>query len=220
MQVRERLPWYQQQVEWCSGLSVPKLDGIKISTYGHGTVLCEKVMDVACSNSGVIDDPVYKKACFCVLNQARLKNMYAGLDMPVQCFHQVCNRPNSDEVYRPAGECNSKVCEQVLELNGSAIALTGSGDGSHQKLECDGVIYHIDTKETPDGKKFFKADAKQAVGEESTPTIGTAFYFGLAFLAIMVLITVVWGVRRFIISRRTRKGQNEALARQLLGRRQ
>lgn len=196
-----------EQIAACLGTTI-SIGGFEVQRYANGTPACDVIMADLCSNTAAIAaNPAYQTACTCILEQKRLELQYAGLDMPVECFSEVCN-VNTPGVYRTSKQklgCNARICLQIVNVNGSDIV-----DDGYQSLTCNGQKYDL--------------QAVSASGSVVlvTPTIangkvhlGIAFFVALGVLGITLLLLLIWGVRKGVLQKRKKDQQRRLVTRAL-----
>ncbi len=197
--------WAKQQAYYCiNGLNVA---GQNINTYDRTqpSPICDVVMESYCSDNSNLANPEGKLACSCILEKRRIQNQFAGIDLPVQCFTGVCNTDNP-KVYVPSINktqgCNARLCQQVIKIHGSSISANGN-----QSLLCDGTINRIPSNQpvfTPVPISFV-TPTQQSSGFEAGPV----FFISIGIFVIMLILVVVWVIRRFVINKKKREKKSE-----------
>jgi len=195
--------WTAQQFLYCTGQETLTIGGIQIQRYGQGTAACDSIVPQFCANTAyLIANPFAQKACACINEQARLELQFQGLDLPVQCFTDVCSEADP-QVYKTANQlkgCSARLCVQILTINGSAIASEG-----FQTMTCDGQVYNTSSATTN------ATPVPVSTSTPGGPSLGIVFYVALGLLVFMVILLVVWGIRRFVIQKRKQNRQNELI---------
>jgi len=195
--------WTAQQFLYCTGQQKLTIGTIPIQRYGQGTPACDSIVPQFCANTAyLIANPFAQKACACINEQARLELQFQGLDLPVQCFTDVCSEADP-QVYKTANQlkgCSARLCVQILTINGSAIASEG-----FQTMTCDGQVYSTSTGTTN------ATPVPVSTSTPGGPSLGIVFYVALGLLVFMVILLVVWGIRRFVIQKRKQNRQNELI---------
>lgn len=198
--------WEAQQFLFCTSSKPMTLGGVRIRRYGQGTPACDAIVPNLCANSAFVSTVANAvKACTCVNEEIRLRNQFSGLNMPVQCFSAACST-NSPGVYRTAAQlenCSARICRQIIYISGSQISAEG-----YQSLLCNGQVYSVEKALLPiptDG------DSNQVVTGPTDLTLGPEFYIALGLLLFMVIILIVFAVRRFVVSRRAKQEENAAI---------
>lgn len=196
--------WEVQQFQYCVGLKQFSIGGIDIQRYGNSTVACDPIVESLCQNSAFIaSNPNYTKACSCILEQAKFNAQFAGLDLPVQCFTGLCS-DNDSTVYKTTQQalgCSARLCEQIIEINGSAISSEG-----FQTMLCNGQEYVVaTTNPTPGPVPII------SVGQPKSVTLGPVFFIALGLLGIMVILLVAWGIRKWVVTKRQQKAQKQQI---------
>lgn len=195
--------WFEQQIDYCLGRAKLSVGGIDVQRYGNGTPACDQLVTQFCSNTANLNNPANVKSCSCILEQKRIEAQFAGLDLPVQCFSDVCNN-DDPQVYRTQAQqqgCSARLCVQTLNIAGSAIASEG-----FQTLTCDGTTYNISTLPSATPVPIVTPNLSSGSLE-----LGPLFYISLGILVLMVILIVTYFIRRVIVSRKRKK-----LARQQL----
>jgi len=195
--------WDEQRFLYCIGRQKLSIGGIPIQRYGNGTVACDDIVPQFCANTAfLIANDFAEKACACINEQARLELQFQGLDLPVQCFSDVCS--NADpQVYKTGNQlkgCSARLCVQILTINGSAIA-----DEGFQTLTCDGVVYNVNNQTTN------TTPVPVSTSTPGGPGLGIVFYVALGLLVFVVILLVIFFVRRFVIQKRKQNRQNQLI---------
>jgi len=196
--------WRQEQIRFCTGEKF-SMGGIVIQRYSNGTPACDPIIEELCQNTAALtDNPSYVKLCSCQLEKRRIDSQFAGLNLPVQCFSDICNEsnPNVYKTTEQAQGCSAKLCLQLVEINGSAIASEG-----YQQLFCDGQVYSISNTNpsvTP------VANISPNFGGDGVH-LGIIFYIALGLLLMMVILLVAWAVRKFVLRHRLKEQQKEKI---------
>ena len=190
--------WTSQQVEYCTGRQL-SLGGIPVNRYGNGTLACDPIMEQLCQNTAALTaNPAYQKACTCILEQKRLDVQFDGLNLPVQCFTDVCAEDDPG-VYKTTNQsqgCSARLCEQIVNINGSAIASEG-----FQSITCDGEKINISGPTTSVSTvPIVSPDFGQ-----SGINLGPTFFVALGLLILMVVLLVAWGIRQYVLNRRAKQ---------------
>jgi hypothetical protein len=181
--------WERLQAEYCvSGLSIA---GFPIQRYTDGSPACDRIMRQACANTAELTlDNELLESCGCILEERRLRAQFAGIDLPIQCFTTVCDLNNQD-VYKTAEQvtgCSARACEQAISVHGSAILAKG-----FQELICHGTVYQVsEVAENPPAVPL----VSQADATGSDLVLGPEFYIAIGLLVVLLVVVVVWGVRR------------------------
>lgn len=201
--------WENNVFAYCSGQRKLTLGGIEVKRYTMGSPICDDFMTRMCTNDAFVSTtPNATKVCACIIESRRLQYQYAGMDLPVQCFSQLC-ASNSPMVYRTAVQqagCSAKLCQQILDIHGSDISRKGQ-----QEVVCNDQYYDLNDPTKP------PVDAEIIV-PKPTPTspIDTTFFVSLGILLVMVFLIVVYFVRNYILSHRQAKNQEAQLEAALL----
>jgi len=195
--------WSTQQFLYCIGRQKLTIGTIPIQRYGNGTVACDDIVPQFCANTAfLIANDFAEKACACINEQARLELQFQGLDLPVQCFSDVCS--NADpQVYKTGNQlegCSARLCVQILTINGSAIA-----DEGFQTLTCDGVVYNVNNQTTN------TTPVPVSTSSPGGPGLGIVFYVALGLLVFVVILLVVFFLRRFVLQKRKQNRQNQLI---------
>lgn len=195
-------PWEFQQFEYCVGLQTLSIGGINIQRYGNGTIACDPIVTTLCQNTAFLaSNSKYNKACSCVLEQQRFNIQFAGLDLPVKCFGNSCSN-DDPHVYRPSNQsygCSARLCSQIITINGSAISAEG-----YQVMLCDGQEYVVTNTDTSPGNVPIVTG-----GSPSNIELGATFYIALGLLGVMVVLLVAWGIRKWIMTKRSQAEQKK-----------
>ena len=149
-------------------------------------------------------------SCQCILEEKRLRAQFAGIDLPIQCFTTVCNIENTD-VYKTAEQvsgCSARICSQTLSVHGNDIMAQG-----FQQIICNGEVFTLNTFGAASPVPLVsQADQEAPPG----PELGPVFYVAVALLVVMLVLMVVWGIRRFRAVRRIHKQQRQDIEMKLL----
>lgn len=197
--VTEKVPWSKKQLEYCTGTTFA-LAGIPVQRYGNGTPACDPLVEELCQNTAEIAaNPSYQKLCTCILEEKRLKAQFAGLDLPVQCFSQVCNDldPGVYKTVEMTKGCSARLCLQIVDINGSAIAAEG-----FQKMLCDGESYTISSSTSPSVSPVPSISVNPDQGSIS---LGIPFFVALGLILVMIVLLSAWGIRKAILRRSQKK---------------
>ncbi len=189
--------WSATQFNFCIGKPMV-LANITIQRYGQSTPACDVIVPQFCQNSAfLLTNPLAAKACTCINEQKRIDLQFAGLDMPVQCFSDVCSN-NDPSVYRTVSQsqgCSAKICSQIISINGTAISSQGQ-----QTLTCNSVVYDLSSPDVS-----ITPIPIVTVPDIPGPNLDVTFYLALGLMVCMVILLVVWGIRQAVISRRNKK---------------
>ncbi len=196
--------WSSTQFLACTGQFTLSIGTIKIQRYGQSTPACDDVVPQYCQNSAFLSVyPFAAKACSCINEQKRINLQFAGLDMPVQCFSDVCSN-NDPHVYRTSAQsqgCSAKICSQIISINGTAISSQGQ-----QTLTCDSVVYDLSSPDVS-----ITPIPIVTVPDIPGPNLDVTFYLALGLMVCMVILLVVWGIRQAVLSKRNKKQQNDEI---------
>lgn len=201
--------WENNVFAYCSGQRKLILGGIQVQRYTMGSPVCDDVMTRLCTNDAFVSTtPNATKVCACIIESRRLQYQYAGMDLPVQCFSQLCSR-DSPMVYRTASQqagCSAKLCQQILDVHGSDISRKGQ-----QEVVCNDQFYDLNDPSKP-------PEDAEVIVPKPTPAspIDTTFFVSLGILLVMVFLIVVYFVRNYIVSHRQAKTQESKLEEALL----
>jgi len=193
--VNQTIPWAQQQAEFCTGTTL-SIGNIVIDRYTNGSLACDPLVEQICQNTAEIsNNPSYQTLCACILEQKRLNAQFAGLDLPIQCFSDVCNESNP-AVYKTSQQaqgCSARLCIQIVNINGSAIASEG-----YQTLLCDGQVYNV----APVNPSVSGVpNVTPGLGDGGIH-LGIVFYIALGLLVMMFVLLIAWGIRKFVMQKR------------------
>ncbi len=202
--------WDMQRFIWCIAdpKDKPTFYGYPLQRYQAGSAFCDQHVTELCQDTGIVQqNKAFAVACQCILQQQKLKVEYAGLDVPVQCFLNVCDG-STDGVYRTSGQqrgCTAKICQQVIALNGSGIISSGK-----QQLECNGKVYNVQDEviNMASGKTDFDPNIL-APKVSSGFHLGREFYVALGFLVIVFFLLLLWGLHRWEEQREMQKYKKE-----------
>lgn len=182
----------------CSGQKPAQFGGVKLNNFGAGTAMCDSIMDQFCAktslSSGV--DADLERACSCLSQRAAMTALFAGLDLPVQCFAAGCTTAERG-VYLAREQmrgCDAQLCIQTFRVHGSAIAAQGV-----QTMVCDSVVYDTQLAAPTAGT----LPARTSIPDIKPPGIalGQQFWGALAAMGVLVLLVVMWILRRLVMSR-------------------
>lgn len=195
--------WSVQQFLYCTGQAKLSIGGIAIQRYSNSSAACDEIVPQFCLNTAfLIANPFAEKACACINEQARLNLQFQGLDLPVQCFSDVCSDADP-QVYKTGNQakgCSARLCVQILTINGSAIAAEG-----FQTLTCAGVVYNTSTGTTN------TTPVPVSTATPGGPSLGVVFYVALGLLVFMIILLVVFFLRRFVVQKRKQNRQNQLI---------
>lgn len=196
--VTEKVPWTNKVLEYCTGSRLA-IAGVPVERYGNGTPACDPIVEELCQNSAELAaNPAYQKLCTCILQEKRLQEQFAGLNLPVQCFAEVCNDddPGVYKTVEMTKGCSARLCLQIVEINGSAIASQG-----YQKLLCNGETYSVSAvSATPSVVPTISVNPGG-----SGISLGLPFFIALGLIVVMIVLLVAWGIRKAILNRERRK---------------
>jgi hypothetical protein len=200
--------WFKQQAKYCvDGL---KISGQQIKLYGS-TPFCDNIMELACADTIVTSDPFFKKACRCINESKRIQTQFAGVDLPIQCFLDVCN-DHSQGVYVKSSQtntpCSAKLCRQIIDINGTGITASGT-----QELMCNGEIYNV--QNAPKNVQPVPIVTPTDNKSKTVFQLGPVFYISLAFFLFMLILVIAWIIRRIVTHRKSTFIQNSKLEQQL-----
>jgi hypothetical protein len=192
------ISWELLQVMSCiSGMNIA---GIPIKRYQPGSSSCDVMVRQACSNLALLtSSDAMSVSCQCVVEEIRLKSQFAGVDLPSHCFTTVCDISN-DAVYRTAEQlegCTARLCTQTLAIHGTYIVSQG-----FQEILCNGEVYDLAELPTPLKVPFV---SRIPISGATSLKMGPIFFVALGILGVMVLLVLVWGIRRWIQMRRSKK---------------
>lgn len=196
--VTEKVPWTNKVLEYCTGTRLA-ISGVPVQRYGNGTPACDPIVEELCQNSAELAaNPAYQKLCTCILQEKRLQEQFAGLNLPVQCFAEVCNDddPGVYKTVQMQQGCSARLCLQIVEINGSAIASQG-----YQKLLCNGETYSVSAVSATTSV----VPTISVNPEGSGISLGLPFFIALGLIVVMIILLIAWGVRKAILSRERRK---------------
>lgn len=197
--------WFETQAAMCINDADNSIAGIKIARYGSGTPACDLIMSEICDNSALLNSsPDLATACVCIIEQKKLNQQFAGIDLPIHCFLDICSDSNP-KVYKTVASkngCSAKLCRQVLDLHGTAISSQG-----FQAVSCNGKVVSVDQNlpkpvNIPDVTTIQEAEQAHKPKE---PEIGSLFYISLGLLVFMVVLLLAWVIRRYVLTRRKKK---------------
>lgn len=197
------ISWVQLQGLYCTnGVSVA---GINVQRYGQGTFVCDEIMEEVCSNTATLtNSPSVLESCGCIIEQKRLETQFTGLDLPVQCFSTVCSLNNSD-VYKTSDQiegCSARLCTQTLQVNGSQLLARG-----FQEITCNGEVYNV--------AKVGEVEKVPLVSQPDvnapSVTVGPILYIGLIILGVMIVLSIIWGIRRLNIMKRQKREEKQQI---------
>ena len=197
--------WTTQQFLYCTGIEKLNFGGINIQRYGNGSKSCDPIVESFCTSSSNLLNPSYKKACSCVIEQKRIEAQFSGLELPVNCFSSVCS-DDDPTVYKTSQQsigCSAKICKQILDINGQSISEQG-----YQSVLCDGVTYNTESFKVSGSPVPLVTKTGLSSGGIH---LGIAFYISIGVLVIMVVLTVTWGIRKFVLQRRSQKAGQKKL---------
>jgi hypothetical protein len=201
--------WETQQFKYCIGLDTLTIGGFPIERYGNGTPACDEIVPRFCFNTAwTTANPVTAKACACLLEQERINIQFTGLDLPVQCFSDICSN-NDPNVYRTSQQqegCSARICTQIISINGSAISSEG-----YQTILCDGQEYTVNTF-NPSVTPVPTVSPNLNGGPVE---LGPVFYIALGLLVIMVVLLVAWGIRKAVLQKRSQAQQRSDITKAL-----
>lgn len=196
--------WEFQQFVYCVGLQQFSIVGIPIQRYGNSTVACDPIVTSLCQNTAFLaTNSQYNKACSCVLEQQRFNIQFAGLNLPVQCFGSACSN-DDPHVYRTVNQsqgCSARLCSQIITIDGSAISAEG-----FQTMLCDGEEYVINNTGTSPGIVPIVTAT-----QPSTVSLGPTFFIALGLLALMVVLLIAWGIRKWVTTKREKDKQRKLI---------
>ena len=207
--------WSYFQLQYCLGLDRLIVGGIPVvGPYSQGSILCDNLVEEYCLNSANQSDSNFFKYCSCILSEQKIKQQYAGLDLPVQCFASECS--DSDPlVYKTAAQlktCNASVCQQVVNIHGDQISAQGQ-----QTLVCDGQLYNISSQSSSsstsinsaqgnvsgDPSNFLNNASLGGTGNKSNSfSVGSMFWVALGILLLLVFLLILWGIRFAVLKAR------------------
>ena len=183
------ITWDALQAHYCAhGVNVA---GFPIKRYQNGSPSCDAIMRKVCVNTASLTlSGDLLESCGCIMEERRLKAQFAGIDLPIQCFTTVCDI-NNDQVYKTSEQvegCSARVCRQTIDVHGTAIMAQG-----FQQLICHGEVYQI-TEANQDLP--IVPLVSQVTAESSSINLGPIFYVAIGLMLVMLLISVIWGIRR------------------------
>jgi hypothetical protein len=200
--------WADQQLRYCLGLDKLSIGGVDIQRYGNSSAACDEIVPQFCfSTAWVTANPELSKGCGCLIEEKKLQVQFAGLDLPVQCFSSLCS--NSDpNIYRTVEQnsgCDARICTQIISINGSDIASQG-----FQTILCNGELYSTQT-----------VNPSQTPVPTITPStsggvqLDAVFFISLGLLVFMVLLLVVYGIRKAVLQKRTQTRDRDLITQAL-----
>jgi hypothetical protein len=121
--------WDYEKAMLCAGMWDVTIDNISLKAYYHGSPLCDEHMISYCKRN--IDDRL-KTACTCVTQAQALQDMFQdSTALSLHCLINSCNDARSN-VYKTRLQkelrCNQNVCEQKIDIDGSAINLNSTSN--------------------------------------------------------------------------------------------
>jgi hypothetical protein len=111
-------------------------------------------------------------------------------------------------VYRTVEQstgCSARLCTQIISINGSDIASQG-----FQTILCDGQEYSTQTvnpSQTP--------VPTITPGTSGGVQLDAVFYISLGLLVIMIVLLVVYGIRKAVLQRRTQTRDRDLITQAL-----
>jgi hypothetical protein len=212
--------WQTLQFRYCSAKDTFSLGGIRIQRYGNGTPACDEIVPGLCANTAFLSaNPWAVSACGCMTEQNRLVAMFAGVDVPVACFSNLC-ADGVAGVYQSSGQsqgCSARLCSQFISVNGSSISAQGI-----QTMTCNGSLYSVSSASTVDIGETPTVGVSVLATDSSTIGFDSSFYIALGLLVLMMLLLGLYGVRRLVEHRREsarQRGDETELLQQALSNR-
>lgn len=202
--------WDMQEFLWCIAdpKDKPTFYDYPLQRYQTGSAFCDKHVTELCQDTGIVQqNPKFAIACQCILQQQKMEVEYAGLDIPAQCFLNVCDG-STDGVYRTSGQqrgCTAKICQQIIALNGSGISSNGT-----QELECNNKVYNVQDEVTNAATGNTDFDPNVLAPKVSSGFhLGREFYVALGFLIIVFFLLLLWGLHRWTEQRAAQQYKKE-----------
>lgn len=205
--ITQTQPWLLTQIQACTGVNPLKIANNPINSYGNGTDLCDPIMERACNSTIIQTDPDLSVSCECIVEKQKLQQQFAGLDLPVECFLDICNK-DGNGIYHTKQQnqgCNARICEQIFRVHGYDLIANGQ-----QTMKCSGEVYNVNN--------FVNQVNTTATVGLPTPEIPKAklhftplFYGALGLMLLMGLLLVVWLIRRSILYKRLKSQKKKQL---------
>lgn len=205
------ITWPQLQLLWCSkGLS---LAGVKVELYTSGTPYCDSIMRTGCLNTADLTlNPDLQIACQCIIEEKKLKEQFAGIDLPSQCFSAACN-DSTPGVYKTREQlsgCSARLCQQVLTVNGTAMLAQG-----FQEVVCNATLYNVAALQPAGDVPLVSQVPTSSYGGFE---LGPPFYVAVGVFAVMLVLIIVYVIQTIRASRRSKQLKNEAATQEALER--
>lgn len=207
LHITQTQPWLLTQIQACTGVQPLKIANNLVKSYGDGTDLCDPIMERACASSIVQTDPDLSVSCECIVEKQKLQQQFAGLDLPVECFLDICNKEGTG-IYHTKQQkqgCNARICEQIFRVHGYDIIANGQ-----QTLKCSGEVYNV--------SNFVNKVNTTATVNLPTPALPKAklhftplFFGALGLMVLMGLLLIVWIIRRSVIYKRAKSQKKKQL---------
>ncbi len=185
------ITWDELQTIWCTtGLTIAS---IPIRRYSNGSPACDDLMRKVCSNTAELTaNPALLLRCGCILEQKRLEAVFAGINLPSQCFTSVCSLSN-DNVYRTRQQlegCSARLCTQLLQVHGSNILAEGV-----QQVVCNGELFNLTSFSASTDDTNVPFVSQVPANAYNAINLGPLFYISLVLLVIVLILVILWIVR-------------------------
>ena len=205
--ITQTQPWFLTQIQACNGTNPLKIANNLVNSYGDGTDLCDPIMERACNSTIIQTDPDLSVSCECIVEKQKLQQQFAGLDLPVECFLDICNKEGRG-IYHTKQQkqgCNARICEQIFRVHGYDLIANGQ-----QTMKCSGEVYNVNN--------FVNQVNTTATVGLPTPQVPKAtlhftplFYGALGLMCLMGLLLVVWLIRRSILYKRLKSQKKKQI---------
>lgn len=190
-------------LEYCTGKTRYTTAGLVVDRLTPGSAFCDDLMLRVCSNTALINTPSLGliQQCSCIWDQQNMQDQLRQWNLPIQCISNTCAQADSN-VYRPRSvqtECNALVCEQSLDIHGANIVHQG-----YQSMTCNQTLYDV-TSKTPqvvvNNTDVVDLTLPDTTLRSTPLKLDASFYSALGILIFLLLLLVVWLIRRFYMSR-------------------
>jgi hypothetical protein len=196
--------WEDELFTICTQSKLYEIMGTPIKRYEKGGPACDQFMSSYCSDTANLEKTGVYSQCSCILEQKRLDIQFGNLAINTQCLSTMCagSSPNVYKTGQMIQGCSTKLCQQIINIHGSEILAKGI-----QSMTCNGHVTKVNDSTHPSASADSKPDASSPKISDKFE-LGAVFWVSLGVLGILLILIIVWGIRRFLTMRMIKKSQH------------